>query len=299
MKKTGFEISRANAAEMATQSRAALLQRLHEGGENMPPFPHLREAEVRSLIAYLKQLAGVPGAEREQIGVQESSAQIGEHIAKSTCHTCHSAVGPNPGPQQLLDGAIPPLETLTIRTTQAEFVRKVTHGATILMGTPALLCRGRMPVFDYLSEQEAAAVYRYLTLYPPSHDAETRPAKAVAIAMTSNDSGGPGAGSGGGGTPLPQLASGTLVQPPPSERNDTFSTTLVLSGIAMFVIGAIGAGLIVTVREFKRLGAASQHRRLPLTSRPLFSLSPLRDMEAKGRSAGVTGSVHAGSANAT
>jgi hypothetical protein len=35
------------------------------------------------------------------------------------------------------------------------------------MGAPPLLCRGRMPVFGYLSEDEAADVYLYLTLHPP------------------------------------------------------------------------------------------------------------------------------------
>jgi hypothetical protein len=35
------------------------------------------------------------------------------------------------------------------------------------MGSPAAPCRGRMPVFDYLSEDEAADVYLYLSLYPP------------------------------------------------------------------------------------------------------------------------------------
>src|ERR1039457_2297382 len=85
------------------------LQRLHNGGQNMPPFPHFNEAEVHSLVAYLKQLAGVPGAEREQVAVRESPVHVGEHIVKSPCHTCHSASGPDPSYQQVLDGAIPPL----------------------------------------------------------------------------------------------------------------------------------------------------------------------------------------------
>jgi hypothetical protein len=41
MKKVGMDVSPANAAEMAQQSRTALLLRLHEGSENMPPFPNL------------------------------------------------------------------------------------------------------------------------------------------------------------------------------------------------------------------------------------------------------------------
>jgi mono/diheme cytochrome c family protein len=176
MKKSGMDISQTDAAQLAGQSRAALLQRLHNGGQDMPPFPHLSEAEIRSLAAYLKQLAGVPGAEHEQVGVKESPLRVGEHIVKSTCHVCHSAAGPNPSPQQLMDGAIPPLETLTTRTNRTEFVRKVTQGAPIIMGALPLACRGRMPVFHYLSEDEVADAYMYLTFYPPYHWAVVDPA---------------------------------------------------------------------------------------------------------------------------
>jgi mono/diheme cytochrome c family protein len=179
MKNTGMDISRADAATLAQQSSKALLQRLHNGGENMPAFPHLSETEIRSLVTYLRKLAGVPGAERERSTVRESAARVGELIVKSTCHTCHSAVGLDPGPQQLLDGAIPPLTTLTTRKSQPEFIRKVTQGAPILMGTPPLLCRGRMPVFYYLSEEEAADVYLYLTVYPPSEESRSEPAIAL------------------------------------------------------------------------------------------------------------------------
>jgi mono/diheme cytochrome c family protein len=167
MKKVGMGVSPAEATVLAKQSSTALLQRFHKGGQNMPPFPQLSEAEIRSLVAYLKQLAGVPGAERKQIAIEESPTRVGEQIVKSTCHICHSAAGPNPDPQQLLEGAIPSLHTLTTRTSLPEFVRKVTDGAPILMGTPPLSCRGRMPVFDYLSEDEAANAYMYLTNYPP------------------------------------------------------------------------------------------------------------------------------------
>jgi mono/diheme cytochrome c family protein len=167
MKKAGVDMSRANATVLAKQSNTALLQRLHKGGQDMPPFPQLSEAEIRSLVAYLKQLASVPGAEREQVAVKESPSRVGEHIVKSTCHICHNAVGPYPNTQQLMEGAIPPLSTLSTRTSLPEFVRKVTYGAPIIMGTPPLQRRGRMPVFNYLSEDEAANVYLYLTLYPP------------------------------------------------------------------------------------------------------------------------------------
>ncbi len=56
------------------------------------------------------------------------------------------------------------------------------------MGTPPSLYRGRMPVFCYLSVDEAADVYLYLTLYPPESAAPT----AASIA-----GGGSGGTSGG------------------------------------------------------------------------------------------------------
>ncbi len=166
MKAVGMDVSPSTAADMASQSRKALLLRLHEGGQNMPPFPHLSEPEIRAIVAYLKQLAGVPGAQGEQVTLQISRVHIGEHIAKSTCHICHSAAGANPNAQQILDGAIPPLSSLTGRKDLSGFVTKVTQGAPVVMGTPPLVCRGRMPVFGYLTEDEAEDVYLYLTLYP-------------------------------------------------------------------------------------------------------------------------------------
>jgi mono/diheme cytochrome c family protein len=170
-KKTGQQMSRANAAELAGQAKVLLLQRLHKGGEAMPPFPQLSEVEIRSIVAYLEQLAEVPGAERNQVAVKESPTRVGEFIVKSTCHICHSAAGPNPDPQQLYEGAIPPLGSLTTRTSLPEFIRKVTVGAPIGMGAAPLSYRdsyrGRMPVFHYLSQDDAAGAYLYLTLYPP------------------------------------------------------------------------------------------------------------------------------------
>jgi len=167
MKKRGMDIGRADAAVLANQSNDALLQRFHKGGQDMPAFPHLSEADIRSLLAFLKQMAGFPGAEKQQVTVDESTFRVGEQVVKSTCHICHSAAGPNPTPEQISQGAIPPLSTLTTRASLPEFVRKVTSGAPITMGSPPSQCRGRMPVFGYLSEDEAADAYLYLMLYPP------------------------------------------------------------------------------------------------------------------------------------
>jgi mono/diheme cytochrome c family protein len=170
LKAAGRQADRAMLTELAKQSSVLLMQRLHEGGKSMPP-PNLTEPEIRAVLAYIEQLAGVPGAEKKQVTLAESRYRVGEHIIKSTCHICHSASGPNPDPQQILDGAIPPLSSLTTRVSLSEFVRKVTSGAPILMGKAPLSYqdnyRGRMPVFVYLNEDEAAAAYFYLLSYPP------------------------------------------------------------------------------------------------------------------------------------
>jgi len=170
-KKTGQDTTRAAAAALAKQADVLLLERLHKGGESMPPFPQLSDPEIRSIVAYLEQLSNVPGAEKNQIAIKESPYRVGEHIVKSTCHICHSAAGADPTPQQLFQGAIPPLSTLTMRTTLPDFIRKVTYGSSIMMGAPPFSYRdsyrGRMPVFHYLSGDEAADAYLYLTLYPP------------------------------------------------------------------------------------------------------------------------------------
>lgn len=173
MKKVGAPVSWAIAKQLASQAETSLRQRIDHGGQNMPPFPHLDEVEVRALIAYLDQLAGVPGAQRRQISVEEPVARVGEHLVKATCHTCHSATGQNPTSEQLMKGAIPPLSVLTTRATLPQFVRKVTHGAPITMGTLGLRYRGRMPVFGYLTEEEAAAAYLYLVRYPPKEVVST------------------------------------------------------------------------------------------------------------------------------
>ncbi len=257
MKAIGMDISRPEALKLAQQASGALLQRLQTGGKNMPPFPHLSKVEIRSLVAYLNQLARVPGAEGRQIAVAESPLRIGEHIVKSTCHTCHGAAGAEPDPKQIEDGAIPPLSVLTARRSQPEFISKVTQGAPILMGTPPMLYRGRMPVFYYLSEQEAADVYLYLTLYRPSESAD----RDTMIALSQRSP------AAGGGTPSPQqVVGGSFVpnalpaEPRPPTKDPDLRTDVLLSAVGSFVVLLLAAGLIFTMREFQRLAASGQSR---------------------------------------
>lgn len=168
MKKVGMDVTWKDAAPLAKNAKAMLLDRLQKGGTDMPsPNPYMTNAEVRSLFAYLRQLAGIPGAEKQQVRVVEPPLRVGEHIVKSTCHICHASVGHNPSPQELLEGQIPPLNSLTSRLGLNEFVIKVTVGAPVLEGSLAIPFRGRMPVFTYLTPDEAADAYLYLSRYPP------------------------------------------------------------------------------------------------------------------------------------
>ncbi len=252
MKKVGMELSRRQTAEMVNQSRGALLKRLHEGGQDMPSFHHLSEAEIRSLVAYLRQLAGVPGAEKEQIAIQESDARVGELIVKSTCHICHGATGINPTPAELLEGAIPPLSVLPTRVNQAQLVRKVTSGAPVVMGITASACRGRMPVFSYLSENEAADVYEYLIHYPPTELANlNQTAQTIRPYPTDPP---PDSGEDRATAPQPVPAP-VLVSLARSE-----SVALPIS-MGMFVAALLVLGCWITLREFKMLSAESQARK--------------------------------------
>jgi mono/diheme cytochrome c family protein len=262
MKMAGMEIGRADAVKLAQQSHMSLLQRLHNGGENMPPFPHLNEAEVLSLLAYLRQLAGVPGAEREQLAVKESPIRVGEHIVKSTCHTCHGATGPDPDPQQIWDGAIPPLSTLTMRKSRPEFIRKVTRGAPALMGPWPMLHRGRMPVFYYLSEEEAADVYLYLTLYPPSESARLE----TASALTQPRSAGGGTPSGHGGAS--SVPDNKVPEVQPQSEGVHLQTVVLLTGVASLVMLLLAGGLGFTIYEFQRLSAPRQLSSLAVKTKP-------------------------------
>src|SRR5260370_1273022 len=136
-------------------------------GDTPPPDPHLSDPEVRSLLAYLRQLAGIPGAEKQQVPIHEPPLRAGEHIVKSTCHICHGAVGHNPTPEEILRGQIPPLSSLTSRLSLNDFLTKVVVGRPVLEGPLAMPMRGHMPAFNYLRPDEAADVYFYLLTDPP------------------------------------------------------------------------------------------------------------------------------------
>jgi mono/diheme cytochrome c family protein len=243
MKNLGMDMSRADAAQLANQSKAALLQRLHQGGTDMPPFPHLSEPEVHAIVAYLKQLAEIPGAEKQQVAVEESRLRVGEHIVKSTCHICHSAAGENPNLAQLFNGAIPPLNTLTTRTNLPEFERKIRSGAPIVMGTPPAPFRGRMPVFYYLSEEEVADAYMYLKLYPP----ESVPDPAMPATEQKQ--------AASKSVPVAFDVEQTAPAPPSNARD----LTVIIFPVAAALL--LAGGLWFTLREISRLTALYNSRK--------------------------------------
>jgi mono/diheme cytochrome c family protein len=216
----------------------------------MPPFPHLSEPEIRAIYAYLKQLAEVPGAEKQQETVEESHLRVGEHIVKSTCHICHNAAGPNPGPEQLLSGAIPPLSSLTTRTSLPEFERKIRSGAPIMMGTPLSPYRGRMPVFYYLREDEVADAYFYLSLNPPYEWAvldPVMPAPAQNLAASKL---------------APSVLSTDLTTgSPPIKASDAAMASVPIVVDISVVLLMVG-GMWFTVREIGRLTAKSEAGKL-------------------------------------
>lgn len=260
MKNVGMELSHRQTVEMADQSKSALLKRLHEGGQDMPSFHYLSDAEIRSLVAYLQQLAGVPHADNEQIVIQESDSRIGELIVKSTCHICHGATGIDPTPAQLLEGAIPPLSALPARVNQAQLVRKVTNGAPVIMGTPAAPYRGRMPVLSYLTAGEAADVYEYLTDYPPTELASLHQTRSL---NQRDPISAPADHPLVDRVPDPQEARDTAPQSTPSQvlrPHEESEPYPLLIGIGSFAIVLLALGCWITLREFKNLSVKSQAR---------------------------------------
>jgi mono/diheme cytochrome c family protein len=252
MKQRGMDVSQANAQEMAKQAHESLLMRLRSGGQDMPAFPQLNDREINALVGYLKQLSGMGSA--EQATVVASPARVGELIVKSTCHVCHDATGANPTPAQLEAGAIPPLESLVTRTDEVQFIRKVTSGAPILMGTPATLHRGRMPVFYYLSKDEVADAYLYLSNYPPSH-LDAGIATAAAVQHESEDAGPPSSGS----APAEASAASVQTSAPVSQEHysqqmSPLTPVFLLLAILGFVLTLLVGGLGFAAWELHRLG---------------------------------------------
>lgn len=160
----GAEVDEELVQELASQAEADLRRRLAEGGEKMPPFPHLRGDEMEALLGWLGELAGVPPGERASLLVPQSAARVGEHVVKGTCHVCHDATGPGGGHMAMMRGIIPSLASFPVQSSLGMVVRQVQDGSSGMMGR---MGGERMPAMPYFTEEEIAAAYLYLAEYPP------------------------------------------------------------------------------------------------------------------------------------
>ena len=167
MKETGRPIDPKFIRQLTSGAEADLRKRLKVGGHNMPSFAHLSDEEILALRPYLDELAGVPGAKRQQRQITEPAVRVGELIVKGTCHICHDATGPDDKPTTVMSGVIPSLAGIPQQKTLVQFLQKLREGAPVPLSARGAAARGRMPVFNYLSEAEVTAAYSYLIAYPP------------------------------------------------------------------------------------------------------------------------------------
>ena len=167
MKAMGRPVDARFIRELTSDTEADLRKRLKVGGHTMPSFAHLSGQEIQVLRPYLDEMAAVPGAERRARTITEPSVRVGELIVKGTCHICHDAAGSDDKPTTVMNGVIPSLATILHQKTLAQFVQKVRAGTPIPLSAGGVSSRGRMPVFNYLSDSEAASAYSYLIMYPP------------------------------------------------------------------------------------------------------------------------------------
>ncbi|HEY6929137.1 MAG TPA: cytochrome c [Thermoanaerobaculia bacterium] len=166
MKQRGAELDAKTVNQLASQAQASLRMRLQNGGERMPPFRHLVPEEVEALLAYLDELAGIPGAEQKQVLLVEPASRIGEHVVKGTCHICHEASGPGLAVSIATSQSIPSLASLPVDRFPYEVIRKVREGVS--RPTPMMTSsHGQMPIFSILTPGEVGAAYSYLVRYPP------------------------------------------------------------------------------------------------------------------------------------
>jgi mono/diheme cytochrome c family protein len=167
MKARGRDLGAAFIRQLTLATEADLRTRLRQGGHNMPSFDQISDQEYAALRPYLDDLAGLPRAKSAPRAITEPADRVGELVIKGTCHICHDATQPTERPTTVLSGVIPSLANLPHQKTVADFVHKVRQGAPIPLSAGGVQSRGRMPVFDYLTDAEVASSYSYLTTYPP------------------------------------------------------------------------------------------------------------------------------------
>jgi hypothetical protein len=124
-----------------------------------------------------------------------------------------------------------------------------------------------MPVFDYLSEDEADDVYLYLTQYPPYQWA-TLDAGPV---TSQQDRGGAGTSSQPDSAAWPGLAqtvvsasltAGDEVTPVQPSHDADMEILALRMVVGLFAALLLALGVAFTLREFRRLSAESNRRAL-------------------------------------
>lgn len=168
MAQRGMPMDPAMAHSLARDAERSIRDRLQHGGKHMPSFAQLRPEEVAALLAYLRQLAGVPGT-RTEVLVNEPAAHVGEEIVKGTCHTCHDATGPAMRCMRGMGQRIPSLAGLPDTYGLDGMIRQVHDGSQMMM-----MCRQQMPALPFFTSNEIAAAYFYLQAYPPQAESSRR-----------------------------------------------------------------------------------------------------------------------------
>ena len=124
------------------------------------------------------------------------------------------------------------------------------------MGAPPQLLRGRMPVFYYLSEEEEADVYLFLTRYPPySYPQDQVAALDVAVFRSRPD---PNTAD-----QTPSVPETSLTRSEAVGRQNAITTTdaqmaAFPARAALLVSLMLGLGVAFTVYEMRRLSASSK-----------------------------------------
>ena len=128
-----------------------------------------------------------------------------------------------------------------------------------------MLYRGRMPVFHYLSQEEAASAYLYLTQYPPSDRASSVTTVALSSKGPTPAGGTPSSPTTGSNSSVPDHRPADPVRAGNGADAKTFT---LLTAVALFVIGVLAAGVAFTMREFGRLTAHGQRHSPAATPKP-------------------------------
>jgi mono/diheme cytochrome c family protein len=166
MKEQGHPADPKLMQQLAETGEKALEDRLQSGGKQMPPAAYLNRDERDAVIAYVKELSGLPASEWSPKHIQEPAVRVGALVANGTCHVCHGATGPGNPHLTMMRGVIPSLASFTTAYGEDEVVAKAQQGKSrmmMMMGNAP----NKMPKETYLSSQELAAAYLYLQLVAP------------------------------------------------------------------------------------------------------------------------------------